>query len=764
LNSATINTSEMNITSSEGAVYGYSGQPGVGNLYLAISAAAGTDNFGNTFSTGLNAQSGAVQGLSIVGSVIDATSTLTGSQIQQAQVLSPMISGGTSASMTHTMSNSGGPVLGYTSGATAITFSTAGLYSWTCPTGITSIQVQCWAAGGGGDGGSASQGGAGGGGGEYAAEPAFPVTPGNVYSIIVGAGGGGGSSGVGGAPGGYSSFTNTNGQPQSVTANGGGGGADFAGGQGGTGSGNTIHFDGGDGAGGSGNLGAAGGGSSASSGGEGNAGTGSSGNTGGVGGSGLSGGGAGGAGGNTLSNGVSGGAPGGGGGGAGDDSDVTVTARFQPNSGTYSYYGDNAMGHTPSSLSNHDGPLYQGQPSVNSAQGYQYSVMTLPYATIQSTLSGKTVSNVVLYIECLHSYYGGDTGMALEVGFTSQGSFGNSLVYPPAGYTAVLNYTVLPGGTGGHPLGLGGGIGVALQNGNCKALVFGQGAIAPWQDYYGYLSSGANGGFIPYILVYYSDGGVATAGSGGGGQVIVSYSQSTPAYTLSVSASASSDTYGNPYAVGFTGPLLTLTNQSSTAATNTAATSIVANTAGTPTATNSHGFSGQAVLTQTDGTLNQVTATVPTALSASYTVPAGDPQLGTLYRLSAWGDWHTAAAPSLTRWQVNVGGGSASSIILGGLSQTASTFYEWYATTVLQYTLTGSGGEASSWMSVNYGQFGVSLQTGSAPPESGGLAGAGFVSLSTLTASTLQLMGSFNVGASGQTIRCFGSSLERIGP
>lgn len=762
LNSATINTSEMNITSSQGAVYGYSGQPGPGNLYLVVSAAGGSDTFGNTFSTGLNALAGAVQGFSLVGSVMDATSTLNGTQLQQASVLNPVISGGTSASMTHTMSNSGGPVLGYTSGSSAVTFSTAGVYSWTCPTGVTSIQVQCWGAGGGGDGGGANQGGAGGGGGEYASEPSYSVSPGSVYTIIVGAAGLGGSTGNPGGNGGFSSFVNQNGQGQGVTANGGGAGANFIGGQGGVGSSNTIHFDGGSGAYGSGNYGAGGGGGAASSGGEGNSGTGSSGNTGGVGGSGLSGGGAGGAGGNTLSNGVNGGAPGGGGGGAGNDGTQTFSNVYYPPSGTYCYYGTDAMGHTPESLNNHNSLMYQGQPSVNSAQGYMYSVLTLPYTTIQSDLAGKTVSSVVLHIECLHSYYGGS--MALEVSYVSVGTFGNSLSYPPSGLTAVGNYSINVNDAMSVNFGLNGGIGVALANGNCKAIFFGVGAIAPWQDYYGYMSTGANGTFSPYIVVNFSDGGVASAGSGGAGQVIVTYNSATPTYTLSVSASSSTDTYGNPYAVGFTGPLLTLTNQSSTVATNTAATSIVANNAGNPTATNSQGFTGTMSLAQVDPTLNTVTATVATSLSKSYAVPANDPQVGTVYRLSAWGDWTSAAAPTPVRFQINVGGGSVASILLGGLAQTASTTYEWYATTVVQYTGVGASGTLQSWLSMNYGVYNVSLQQ-SSPPQLAGMAGArSLVAVGTLTATTIQLLGSFNASTSGQTIHCFGSSLERVGP
>jgi hypothetical protein len=66
--------------------------------------------------------------------------------------------------------------------------------TWTCPTGVTSIQVECWGAGGAG--GSAStatsttpaRSGGGGGAGSYV-KKTMTVVPGTVYNLIVGVGG-----------------------------------------------------------------------------------------------------------------------------------------------------------------------------------------------------------------------------------------------------------------------------------------------------------------------------------------------------------------------------------------------------------------------------------------------------------------------------------------------------------------------------------------------------------------------------------------------
>jgi Concanavalin A-like lectin/glucanases superfamily len=92
--------------------------------------------------------------------------------------------------------------------------------SWTCPTGVTSIEVLV-VAGGGGGGSTYHAGGGGAGGLIY--RSVYPVTPGTVYSITVGTGGAGGTSGLPGAKG-------TNGSNSSfdiLTAIGGGGGASY---------------------------------------------------------------------------------------------------------------------------------------------------------------------------------------------------------------------------------------------------------------------------------------------------------------------------------------------------------------------------------------------------------------------------------------------------------------------------------------------------------------------------------------------------------
>jgi hypothetical protein len=112
---------------------------------------------------------------------------------------------------------------------TITTFTTSS--TWLCPTGVYSVQVECWGAGGGGGGtgkastSSSNRSGGGGGAGSYV-KKTIAVVPGTTYTVTVGAGGtkGGTSaaSGYYGGPGGKSEFSG--GSIIALTASGGTGG------------------------------------------------------------------------------------------------------------------------------------------------------------------------------------------------------------------------------------------------------------------------------------------------------------------------------------------------------------------------------------------------------------------------------------------------------------------------------------------------------------------------------------------------------------
>jgi hypothetical protein len=184
--------------------------------------------------------------------------------------------------------------------------------SFTVPPGVTTITVKAWGAGGG-TRSDLTESRAGGGGGAYA-QSTLTVTPGNIYTIIVGTGGA--AAFTVGQSGGASSFGTL------VIADGGLGGSN-TGGAGGTtaASSGTIKFAGGAGGARQGTTGGGGGGGgSATAIANGGAGAAGAANVGGAGGTGTA---TGGAGGNINASGNNGNTPGAGGGGRGSNGATT---------------------------------------------------------------------------------------------------------------------------------------------------------------------------------------------------------------------------------------------------------------------------------------------------------------------------------------------------------------------------------------------------------------------------------------------------------
>lgn len=222
--------------------------------------------------------------------------------------------------------------------ATTDTYSTAGTYTWTCPSaGVVggTITVKTWGGGAGGGVSSSSREG-GGGGGAYS-EDTFTPTPGAGYTVVVGAGNGPGVAGG-------DSYFNTSG---TIMAKGGSAGVTITGGAGGLASSSvgTTKFSGGTG--GTSGLANVGGGGGSSAGPAANGGNGGAPTAG----TAPTGGGAGGAGGSSA-NGSNGVAPGGGGGGGGGTANnagngaagkvtITYTALSAPSA--MAYYLENVV-------------------------------------------------------------------------------------------------------------------------------------------------------------------------------------------------------------------------------------------------------------------------------------------------------------------------------------------------------------------------------------------------------------------------------------
>ena len=119
--------------------------------------------------------------------------------------------------------------------------------TWTCPAGVTSIQVKAYGAGGGGGYGGVTNkyGGGGGGGGGYSQNLTVSVTPTTIYNITIGTGGS--ASTASGTNGGNGSATTATFGVVTITANGGFGGQTYTNGRAGGAGGAGSTFNGGTG-------------------------------------------------------------------------------------------------------------------------------------------------------------------------------------------------------------------------------------------------------------------------------------------------------------------------------------------------------------------------------------------------------------------------------------------------------------------------------------------------------------------------------------
>lgn len=770
----TVNTSQVNFASQTGGgMFGYSGTPGAGNLYFAMSPNGGQDIYGNTYGAGITANGGTLQTISVIGGVMDSTTTLQGSTITNGQILQPVVAGGTAVSLVHQFQNGNGQVLGYQVGAVSVTFPTNGLYLWTVPTGVTSARVQVWGAGAGGGGGSKTQGGEGGGGGEYAEEASFPLTPGAVYSVYVGAGGQGGATGQAGDAGGLSVFSLVGGGAFSVQAAGGGAGASFLGGQGGTsgqpgGSTNTINFNGGNGGNGSGQLGGNGGGSSAGPSSQGNPGVQSASVTGGSGGAAVPGGGQGGTGGNNDVNGGNGAAPGGAGGGAGAGTTVAASKTYQPDRGTYSYYGADAVApYTPNKLRNHDGPLYQGPQSgfIQGLQtGHQFAYFTLPYTQIQSDLAGATITSVTVQIKALTSVSGTNT-LYCVLSYSNAANFGNTA--PSDARSSVMTFPCTVGKPKTQNVKLNGGIGIALQNGNCKAMLVGPPSTSVGNTYWGYFDSGANGGYFPAIIVNYYTGTATTqAGNGADGQVIITYTPPSPTLNLAIASQANVDSFGFSFQQGFSGPQLNLSAQAVPPAATAATAIIHASPAATPQVRMPSGLLGQIPAVQTDTTPFTVTGVAYAALSTAWTIPANDAQNGTWYRLTCHGNGTSGNPAETLAVRISAFGATVANFILGQTLMSTAENFSWQLTGLIEVVTAGASGTIRTSLGGGFSAFGQNLLPTTGTQFSAWAASQNNNSaVSTNSNQTIQLQAEWGAnGATVPTITSFGSMLERLGP
>lgn len=588
----TLTGGSLIISGSGDGVFIYSGTPAYGNLIGAwVSAGVTEDAYGNPVVTGINVNQGLLIGVLLqyptIANAIISNALLTAPQITQAA-----ITGGTMTQTTITFNSTGGLLLCYGTTTTTVTFSTPGAGQWTCPAGITSAKIVNVGGSSSGDGGSTTAGGPGGGGGEQAGEPNYPLTPGDVYSYVVGMGGAAATTGSPGNSGTQTSFDGSN-----IVANPGIAGALGSPGIGGSGSTNTIESPGINGTANSGTHGGAGGASGSGS--------------------------AGGAGGASGNPGVAGTAPGGAGGGAGEGGTSSGNVTFDPIE-TISYYGSGTE-------RNVDGDLYQNYSSGNpGGDGDQYAFWYYDASQIASALSGKGITSVYFYPINLHSWY--DSGMYMVLGYstsihgTHQGEQVNWIAEGSEGTIGMGTWfgqfftDAFDGATSvAIALGPGGAVG---ETGNLY--------------YYGYFDT-----YSGALTVYYTEGSSESSGAGTNGQIQITYTESSQPI-IGVSPIAGTDAESNSY-----GPGLNLWEQSSTPAAVTAGL-LYGNANATPSIVLPSGFAGSVPISQTDynsAGYDSNTANTINAVSKAWSIPAGDQKVGTKYtiKLSGTNGWNPIA-------------------------------------------------------------------------------------------------------------------------
>jgi hypothetical protein len=338
----------------------------------------------NPYQFGTNAiQAGSITANEISASAIVAGAIAAGA-IDGFTINGATINGNTVSAADFLIQQGDGGMFYYTTGGAnqiVKTYTSSG--TWVAPTGVTTVQVQCWGAGGGGASGHS---GCGGGSGEYAEETTINVTPGHTYTFTIHSGGAGGAADSGstnnGSNGGGSTvFTGDSGGANSgvVTAHAGSGGTGSAG-AGGTGSTATTHFNGG---------------------------------------------------------------AGGQGGGAGG----TTTYQKQYNAlNTYSYSGSDSFG-SPNTLGSYgQGNCIQGGYSPDTYNGDTYSYILFPTSTMVADFGNATAINFfVLTLKNLHSW--NNSGMTWVLGWSSRTSFPSTTSNPSGHELSLSNFATAEGAT-----------------------------------------------------------------------------------------------------------------------------------------------------------------------------------------------------------------------------------------------------------------------------------------------------------------------------
>lgn len=188
---------------------------------------------------------------------------------------------------------------------------------------------------------------------------------------------------------------------------------------------------------------------------------------------------------------------------------------------------------------------------------------------------------------------------------------------------------------------------------------------------------------------------------------------------------------------------------------------------GTLSAIRASGLTGGLPLTWADTGTQTVTAASATALSATYTIPANDANVGTVYRLTAWGNgtWGSTAQ------NLAFGIGFPSTTVFGSNSAIGAGFsnislaFRWNCTLWVMCLQTGGSGSWNGSCRLDISQNPNAVVPGTAANNTTGAAcgPSSNVTQDTTVDNALSMLGWWGSTTGAPTITCHGTFVERLG-
>ena len=184
------------------------------------------------------------------------------------------------------------------------------------------------------------------------------------------------------------------------------------------------------------------------------------------------------------------------------------------------------------------------------------------------------------------------------------------------------------------------------------------------------------------------------------------------------------------------------------------------------------GVAGALAVTSTDTGTTTITGTSAAALSAVWTIPANDANLGTCYRLTAFGNGTWGSTQQALAFGIGFPGNTefGTHQAVGAPNFQVSATFRWMA--ILTIMLVGTPGASASWngqMMLNITQTANSINTVQNPPSAGtNSIGAAQGPSSNVTqdstiSNAFQMIAWWGSTTGSPTITCHGTLFERLG-